>query len=299
MAPIVVAGFLTFCAELGMASSSVEVYIDGLKHFETDLIAAQVIQEPAVIARLLEGFSRVGKRPNPKKEGVNGEMLKELIGALPFMGMSMFNVRLWTALFVTAYFGCFRVSEVLVSTDKLELLSLGRVEARPDGSFRFSLFKTKNNVKGPVQFVSFTPLTCELLCPVRALESFLAVRRGSALGDAFFATDRGVPITSHIFNVMLRKILAFISVPEVGRYSAKSFRFGAASDAFALDIPFGDIRSLGRWRRKPSWCTFGAGLAQPVLQECIAYWPVGCRGFRVVGCLLAVRGRGLRRWFFG
>ena len=81
MAPSVVAGFLTFCAELGLAFSSVEVYIDGLKHFTTDLIAAPVIPEPAVIARLLEGFSRVGKRPNPKKESVNGEMLKELEGA--------------------------------------------------------------------------------------------------------------------------------------------------------------------------------------------------------------------------
>ena len=77
-----------------------------LKHFATDLIAAPVIPEPAVIARLLEGFSRVGKRPNPKKEGVNGEVLKEFIGALPFMDLSMFDVRLWTALFVTAYFGC-------------------------------------------------------------------------------------------------------------------------------------------------------------------------------------------------
>ena len=61
------------------------------------------------MARLLEGFSRVGKRPNPKKEGVNGEMLEEISVALPFMGLSMFDVRLWTALFVTTYFGCFRV----------------------------------------------------------------------------------------------------------------------------------------------------------------------------------------------
>ena len=90
----------------------------------------------------------MGKRPDPKKEGVNGELLKELIGALPFMGLSTFDVRLWTALFVTAYFGCFRVSEFLVSSDALKLLSLSRVELRPDGSFRFSLFKTKNNCQG-------------------------------------------------------------------------------------------------------------------------------------------------------
>ena len=243
MAPSVVPAFLTFCADFGLASSTVGVYIDGLKHFATDLVAAPVIPEPAVVVRLLEGFSRVGKRPNPKKEGVNGEILKEIIVALPFMGLSPFDVRLWTALFVTAYFGCFRVSEFLISSDKLKLLSLGRVELRPDGSFRLSLFKTKNNVKGPVQFVSFTPLSCELLCPVRALEAFLEVRRGSPLNDAFFTSYSGVPITSHLFNVMLRKVLTFMSVPNVGHYSAKSFRVGA----FMLDIPFGDIRALGRW----------------------------------------------------
>ena len=75
----------------------------------------------------------------------------------------------------------------------------------------------------------------------------MAVRRGSALGGVFFTSDRGVPITSQLFNVMPRKVLAFMSVPDVGHYFAKSFRVGAAFGAFALDIPFGDTRSLGRW----------------------------------------------------
>ena len=134
------------------------------------------------------------------------------------------------------------------------------MESRLDGSFHFSLFKTKQNVKGAVQLVIFTPLSCELHCPVRALESFLAVRSCSSLGVAFFTTDRGVLISSKVFNVMLRRTLAFIGmvfnvmlrrtlafigISDVGRYSAKSFRVGAAFDAHALNIPFGDIRSLG------------------------------------------------------
>ena len=61
MAPSVGAGFLTFCSELGLASKSVGVYIDGLKLFATVLIAAPVIPEPAVIARLLEGFFEDGQ----------------------------------------------------------------------------------------------------------------------------------------------------------------------------------------------------------------------------------------------
>ena len=63
MAPSVVAAFLTFCAGFGLAPSTVEVYIDGLKHFATDLIAAPVIPELAVVARLLEGFLAGRKTP--------------------------------------------------------------------------------------------------------------------------------------------------------------------------------------------------------------------------------------------
>ena len=38
-----------------------------------------------------------------------------------------------------------------------------------------------------------------------------------------------------------------MSIPDVHLYTSKSFRIGAASDAFALNIPVSDIQALGRW----------------------------------------------------
>ena len=39
-----------------------------------------------------------------------------------------------------------------------------------------------------------------------------------------------------------------MKIPDSRRYSAKSFRVGAASMAYSLNIPVEDIQAMGRWK---------------------------------------------------
>ena len=200
-----------------------------------------------VISRLLEGLAKLGKRPDPRKLGINSALVRRMVAELRLMDLSSYERRLWSALFIVAYFGCFRVSEFLISTDQMKLLCLDRVVLREDGEYEFLLHKTKNNSRGPIQEVIFHKLGLDPICPVRALDRFLSVRPSTDAKHPLFVSAHGVPITPKVFNLMVREVLARLGVANTMRYSAKSFRVGAASEAYSLGFSFEDVKGLGRW----------------------------------------------------
>ena len=60
-----------------------------------------------VISRLLEGLAKLGKRPDPRKLGINSALVRRVVAELGSMGLPPYERRLWRALFCVAYFGCF------------------------------------------------------------------------------------------------------------------------------------------------------------------------------------------------
>ena len=164
------------------------------------------------------------------------------------MPLSSYERFLWRALFSIAFFGCFRVSEFLISSDDLKLLCPDNVIFRDDNAVEFLLFKTKNNTRGPVQEVIFPALGEDPICPVAALRGFVDYRpKTVGRRDPFFVNALGVPISPKVFNTMLRIILARLNYSDIMRYSAKSFRVGASSEAFSLGCAPDEIKGLGRW----------------------------------------------------
>jgi len=53
-------GFICFCSSKGLSSKSISGYMDGLKHFASDLEDVPHIAGAAVIARMLGGQVKLG-----------------------------------------------------------------------------------------------------------------------------------------------------------------------------------------------------------------------------------------------
>ena len=140
------------------------------------------------------------------------------------------------------------MSGFLTSADDIKLLSRDKVSFSPDGNVRFDLTKTKNS-SGPSQEVIFPQLVADPICPVTAVKFFLA-SRPTTLGSApFFIDSLSEDVTPKRFTeILLRLALTRVGVQDALSFSSKSFRVGAASDAFALAIPTSSIQALGRWR---------------------------------------------------
>ena len=201
----VVTAFISFCSIRELSPATVSSYIDGLRFFSTDLDGVASIPNLEVVSRLLTGLAKSGKRPLPRKSGIPCALLRRIIASLPSVpGLSAYDVTLYTTCFIVCYFGAFRVSEFLFSSDQMKLLSRDRVSFHIDGSVRFILPKTKNNSAGPAQEVLFPSLAPDPICPVSAVRSFLA-RRPVTLGSApFFIDQSGSPVLPKRFTDVLR-----------------------------------------------------------------------------------------------
>ena len=244
--PGVIESFICFCYQDDLASGTAGGYIDGLKFFSTDLDGAPFFPRETVILRLLAGYQKIGKRPAPPKLAIDALFLRRLVVHVDSLNLGADNI-LWRTLFIIAFFGCFRPSEYLISKDELKLLSFNRVRLTAENTFEFVLLKTKNNSSGPIQQILFAPLPDDDICPVRALHSYLSIRPTSKGSTAFFIDSTGKVVSPGRFNTMLRRILRSMKILDSHRYSAKSFRVGAASMAYSLNIPAEDIQQLGRW----------------------------------------------------
>ena len=53
----------------------------------------------------------------------------------------------------------------------------------------------------------------------------------------YSSNARGSPVSPKVFNFMVRKVLHLLVFENVMRYSAKSFRVGAASETYSLGFP--------------------------------------------------------------
>ena len=238
-------GFVVFCFQQGLGSKTAKNYMDGLKHYASCLDGVPVIPGQRVIDKLLEGFAKMGKQPGPLKLGIDSHLTRCLVAELKNMDLHSYEHSLWRALFSIAFFGCFRVSEFLISSDDLKLLCPDNVIFRD--AAEFLLYKTKNNPRGPVQEVIFPALGEDPICPVAALRDFVGRRPSTSGRHPFFVNSRGVPISPKVFNAMLRTVLSRLNFTDTMRYSAKSFRVGASSEAFSLGCAPDEIKGLGRW----------------------------------------------------
>ena len=80
-----------------------------------------------------------------------------------------------------------------------------------------------------------------------AIRNYIRVQKGTAYNAPFFVDSQGKPLSRGCFNDKLKKVMKEVEPELHGRYSSKSFRIGATTDAFALNIPTSDIRNSGRW----------------------------------------------------
>ncbi len=244
----VIESFICFCFKDNLAKETTDLYIDALRFFATDLNGVPFFEHEPVIRRLMDGYQKLGKASAPPALGIDAILLRSLVQHVDTMNLGQ-DSRLWKAMFIVAFFGCFRVSEFLVSNDALKLLTFNGVRLVAGGAMEFSLNKTKNNSRGNrrPQQVLFGPLPGDIICPVMALRLFAASRYRSKGDVAFFIDSTGKMVTPDRFNTMLRKALQGMGVLDHMRYSSKSFRIGAASMCYSLNMSNEEIQALGRW----------------------------------------------------
>ena len=246
----VLEAFVLYGFDEGLTSGTIDLYVSGVKFLASDWESTPSIPLPGVwmMKQMLKGITKIR---GPQLDGILPIGMLKLRKILTHLDIRSkangFDAIFWKTLFICAYYAAFRVSEYLVGEDTAKWLTCERVICREDGWICFQLFKTKNNIVGPMQPVLYPVLLNELTCPVTAIKNYMRVRKSTAPNAPFFIDFQGKPLSSGRFNEKLKRVMDEVEPELEGRFASKSFRMGATSDAFALNIPTSDIGNLGRW----------------------------------------------------
>lgn len=193
-----------------------------------------------VVKKMLVGVSK--SRPAcDVRLPVTLDILHKLVVTSSQVTSSYFHKVLITAMYLLAFHGFLRISELAVSSANNHVLCLSNVVLHDTSIVvKFSSFK---HHKGHPHSIVISG-TSDPLCPVVALTRYVQLR-GSQPGPLFLFPDNS-PVSQSYFRSTLKSSLHLAGYPSA-TYKSHSFRIGAATVAASRGYSDGQIQRMGRW----------------------------------------------------
>ena len=239
--------FAAFLAHQGLKSQSISTYLSGLRHLQVSagLQPPQRSTWPR-LQYVLKGIARSQLTSVRRRLPITAAIMTRLQGAIPSVCTNQYEAKLLWAACCLGYFGFMRSGEFTSArtAEPAVCLSDVAIDSHHTPSLlrvRLRRAKTDPFGQGVEIFMSKTDTT---VCPVVAVLSYLAVRRGS--DGPLFIHANGLPLTRDQFVSEVKKALQKAQI-DSSLYSGHSFRIGAASAAAAAGVPAYFIKMLGRW----------------------------------------------------
>ena len=165
--------------------------------------------------------------------------------------------KLFKALFMTAYFGMFRVGELTLSNHNIKAKDVHIGENKDKMLFILHTSKTHGRGDKPQSVKILAKSRGKKskgieICPFRILKEYIHVCKGFiSETEPFFIYRDWSPVTANSFRGTLRKILTSLDFNEL-LYNCHSFRIGRSQDLWHMGVPVEVIRKLSRWSEKSS-----------------------------------------------
>jgi len=235
--------FVGYCFEKSYSPSTISSYISGL-NFYHKINGWYSISDVFVINKIIKGCRRL--RPVvDKRAPITILMLQKICNVLPMVANSSFESLLFKAMFSVAYFGLFRVSELVFTNNGNRSLQFEDVLFDNDNKHVLLCLKVfKNNQNGnPVRM----RLPCEsdrMICPVCNLHQYMHVR--SQNPGQLFVHNNSSLVTRYQFSAVLKKCLQQSGF-NMDVYKSHSFRIGRATQLASMGLSEEKIMKLGRW----------------------------------------------------
>ncbi|XP_075037430.1 uncharacterized protein LOC142098485 [Mixophyes fleayi] len=198
-----------------------------------------------LINKALRGWGRVRPSHADTRLPITSNILEDLIGNVGSVTLDSYEKLLFSLAFSMAYFGAFRISELVARSRghqesglRVEHVSLG------EGILACKIVKSKTDQSGRGSWVQLTSQQPCLICPVRLASLFMSKRPHANL---FLCHANGIPLTKYQFATILKRTLQSINLNST-LYGTHSFRIGAATSAALAGSSSEAIKALGRWK---------------------------------------------------
>ena len=247
---ILFVGYLINC---NIKSNTIKSYISAIKS-----VLRQDGEELRENVYLLKALTKACKLKNDKVHTIlpiRKNLLRMILEHLDrlFDSPQEYLIVMYQALFVTAYYGLFRIGEVTMSQHviKAKDVHIGKNKRK----LMFVLHSSKThwfNTKPQIVKISAvsrqnTSNTHEKFCPFKILQKYVSLR-GKRDNDQeqFFVFRDGTPVLPRHTRTILRDILSLLGL-DYSFYNFHGIRAGRATDLADMKVDLGTIKILGRW----------------------------------------------------
>lgn len=244
----VVAAFLAYLSTQGLAASTIFANLSAIA-FVHKINGWLDPTDSFIIRKMREGTKRLNPSSDFRRP-ITFSILKLLIGALPSLCKSSYEVSLFRAAFSLAFFGFLRVGEFTCASknsDPSRIIALGDVSFQGCNQSQLVVIirYSKTDQVGRSTSITIDSFRDPTMCPVSSMHSFLDARP-LVQGPAFLHFGRD-PLTRFQFSHMLKKGLEMVGLPSRD-FSPHSFRIGAATSAAMCGASDDLIQAMGRWK---------------------------------------------------
>lgn len=196
-----------------------------------------------LVRKALRGFRR-GRAVRDSRRPVSFDLLLRLGEEVAGVCATVFEAVLFKLAFSLAFFGAFRISE-LVAPSRCRVGGLLFENMRCDaGSLVCWLPRSKTDQTGRGMSVPLGALRGSFMCPVAVFRAYVELR-GSSVGVLLRHAD-GTFLSRFQFVQVFRKCLSRLGL-EGAEFSSHSFRIGAATEAARWGLSPASVQKIGRW----------------------------------------------------
>ena len=175
--------------------------------------------------------------------------IPEIIGNQPYL------ICLYQTIFSTAYFGLFRISELLESDHVVTCGDVQIARNKMKMMFRLRTSKTHGrNVKPQIMKISSTELQHKTsvhipeYCPFQLLRDYLQIRRSKRnKEEQFFVFSDQSPVKPNHAREILKRVIKSLGLDE-SLYGFHGFRAGRVTDLSDLGLSIESLKAIGRWK---------------------------------------------------
>lgn len=197
---------------------------------------------------ILRGIKRLkGAHARPQRLPITARLMQYIKVALPRIVSDVHDQHMFWAAYCLAFFGFLRVGELVArdaETGAPRLAVGDLLIAQSYVTITIRQSKTDPFRRGCDVHIGESGRS---VCAVRAVKNYMAARqRTPRREDALLIDLQGRPLRRERFTATLQRCLIG-TVPEARRYTAHSFRIGAATSAAQNGVPDWLIQASGRW----------------------------------------------------